>query len=69
MIKTTNNSPSLFSNLTDMLNQSHPLYQLADKIDWGEIRNSFSTFVLSGQRSSLQANPFDVWFAHPEAPP
>ena len=35
MIKNTNNSPSLFSNLSDMLNQSHPLYQLADKIDGG----------------------------------
>ena len=33
--KNTNNSPSLFSNLSDMLNQSHPLYQLADKIDGG----------------------------------
>ena len=33
--KNTNNSPSLFSNLSDMLNQSHPRYQLADKIDGG----------------------------------
>ena len=36
MIKNTNNNPSLFSSLSDMLNQSHPLYQLADKIDWGK---------------------------------
>lgn len=36
MIKNTNNSPSFFSSLSDMLNQSHPLYQLADKIDWGK---------------------------------
>ncbi len=28
MIKNTNDSPSLFSNLSDMLNQSHPLYQV-----------------------------------------
>ena len=28
MIKNTNDSPSLFSNLSDMLNQSHPLYRL-----------------------------------------
>ena len=41
MIKSTNNSPSLFSNLSDMLNQSHPLYQLADKIDWGKFETAF----------------------------
>ena len=40
MIKNTNNSPSLFSNLSDMLNQSRPLYQLANKID---LRNIDST--------------------------
>ena len=37
MIKNTNNSPSLFSSLSDMQNQSPPLYQLADKIDRGKI--------------------------------
>lgn len=41
MIKDTHNSPSLFSNLSDMLNQSHPLYQLADKIDWGKFETAF----------------------------
>ena len=41
MIKNTNNSPSLFSNLSDMLNQSHPLYQLAEKIDWGKFETAF----------------------------
>ena len=41
MIKNTNNSPSLFSNLSDMLNQSHPLYRLADKIDWGKFETAF----------------------------
>ena len=41
MIKNTNNSPSLFSNLSDMLDQSHPLYQLADKIDWGKFETAF----------------------------
>lgn len=41
MIKSTNNSPSLFSNLSDMLNQSHPLYRLADKIDWGKFETAF----------------------------
>lgn len=42
MIKNTNNSPSFFSNLFDMLNQSHPLYQLADKIDWGKFETAFA---------------------------
>lgn len=41
MIKNTNNSPSFFSSLSDMLNQSHPLYQLADKIDWGKFETAF----------------------------
>ena len=41
MIKNTNNSPSLFSNLSDILNQSHPLYRLADKIDWGKFETDF----------------------------
>ena len=41
MIKNTNNHPSLFSNLSDMLNQSHPLYRLADKIDWGKFETAF----------------------------
>ena len=41
MIKNTNNNPSLFSSLPDMLNQSHPLYQLADKIDWGKFETAF----------------------------
>ena len=41
MIKNTNNSLSLFSNISDILNQSHPLYQLADKIDWGKFETAF----------------------------
>ena len=40
MIKNTNNTPSLFSSLSDMLNQSHPLYRLADKIDWGKFERA-----------------------------
>lgn len=42
MIKRTDNTPSLFSSLCDMLNQSHPLYQLADKIDWDKFDKAFS---------------------------
>ena len=41
MIKNTNNSPSLFSNLSDMLNQSHQPYRLADKIDRGKLETAF----------------------------
>ena len=33
MITKPHSIPSFFSNLSDMLNQSHPLYKLADKID------------------------------------
>lgn len=33
--------PSLFSNLSDMLNQSHPLYKLADEIDWNKFDDAF----------------------------
>lgn len=40
MIINANNSSSLFSNLSDMLNQSHPLYLLADKIDLGKFETA-----------------------------
>ena len=48
MIKTTNNTPSLFSNLSDMLNQSHPLYKLANKMDWTKFEKSFTPLYCSG---------------------
>ena len=35
-------APSLFSNLSDMLNQQHPLYLLASEIDWKKFEESFS---------------------------
>ena len=41
MIKKPHNTPSLFSSLSDMLNQSHPLYKLADKIDWEKFDTAF----------------------------
>ena len=41
MIKKFHHSPSLFSSLSDMLNQSHPLYKLADKIDWEKFDTAF----------------------------
>lgn len=46
MITKTNNSPSLFSNLSDMLNQSYPLYLLADKIDWGILKQLFNLCIV-----------------------
>ena len=41
MIQKSPKTPSLFSNLSDMLNQSHPLYKLANKIDWEKFENAF----------------------------
>ena len=41
MIKKSHHSPSLFSSLSDMLNQTHPLYKLADKIDWEKFDMAF----------------------------
>ena len=41
MLKKSHNTPSLFSNLSDILNQSHPLYKLADKIDWKKFDDAF----------------------------
>ena len=42
MIKTTPHSPSLFSDLADMLNQQHPLYKLANKINWQLFEENFT---------------------------
>ena len=42
MINKTISSPSLFSSLSDQLNQKHPLYILADKISWSRFEESFT---------------------------
>lgn len=42
MIKKKVNRPSLFSSLADMLDQCHPLYRLADKIDWRRLDEAFT---------------------------
>ena len=47
MIKTTVNTQSLFSNLSDMLNQSHPLYKLANKIAWSKFEKAFTPLYSS----------------------
>jgi len=42
MITKPHSTPSFFSSLSDMLNQSHPLYKLADKIDWAKFDTAFA---------------------------
>ena len=42
MIKKKVNRPSLFCSLADMLDQRHPLYRLADKIDWRRFEEAFT---------------------------
>ena len=42
MIKNSVSLPSLYSTLGDMLNIRHPLYQLANKINWVLLEESFS---------------------------
>ena len=42
MINKTTPQPSLFSSLTDQLNPRHPLYLLANKIDWRRFEEAFS---------------------------
>ena len=43
MIKKTYTKPSLFASLGDMLDHSHPLFRLADKIDWVHFDEAFRT--------------------------
>ena len=42
MINKTTPQPSLFSSLTDQLNPRHPLYLLANKIDWRRFEEAFA---------------------------
>lgn len=42
MLNTTSTHQSLFSNLSDLLNQKHPLYILSHKINWTLFEDSFS---------------------------
>lgn len=43
MIKKTYTKPSLFASLGDMLDLSHPLIRLADKIEWSRFDEAFSS--------------------------
>jgi IS5 family transposase len=40
--KDTDTQSSFFSSLSDLLDQSHPLYRLANKINWNRFREKFS---------------------------
>ena len=42
MIRKRQTKPSLFSTLGDMLNPGHPLFRLAEKIDWSRFEEAFS---------------------------
>lgn len=46
MINKTTPQPSLFSSLTDQLNPRHPLYLLANKIDWRRFEEAFSRYTV-----------------------
>ncbi len=43
----TSHQSSLFSSLSDLLDQRHGLYRLADKIDWSTFENAFSPLYCS----------------------
>ena len=47
MITNPHHNPSFFSSLADILNQSHLLYKLADKIDWAKFDTAFAPLYLS----------------------
>ncbi|RRC94365.1 IS5/IS1182 family transposase, partial [Prevotella sp. OH937_COT-195] len=42
MLKRTSNQLSLFSSLEGMLDHNHPLYKLANKINWRRFEDAFS---------------------------
>ena len=41
MLANIKKTSGLFNDLADMLNQKHPLYKLANKIDWGKFEEAF----------------------------
>ena len=41
-MKDDKRTPLLFSDLSDMLNQSHPPYKLANKIAWSKFEKAFT---------------------------
>ena len=57
MLKRTSNQLSLFSSLEDMLNHNHPLYKLANKINWRRFEDSFSPLSLYCRTNGRPAHP------------
>lgn len=49
---------SLFSGLSDMLNQSHPFYKLANKTDWAKFDTAFAP--LYSQNNARPAKPIHL---------
>lgn len=43
-----------------MLNQSHPLYQLADKIDWGKFETTFQPLYCQDNGLPGKPNPLNL---------
>ncbi|MBB6275158.1 hypothetical protein FHS80_000235 [Porphyromonas circumdentaria] len=59
--KKPHNSLSLFSNLSDLLNSFHPLYKLADKIDWERFDTAFES--LYSQDKSCPGKPICLMYS------
>ena len=65
MVAHPHSPPSLFSSLYDMLNQSHLLYKLADKIDWAKFNTAFAplycqNILLSGKSFFAVKNKAEI---------
>ncbi len=55
MMCKSHHTPSLLSNLSDMMNRSHSLYRLADKIDQSSFEQSFTPlYCQDGSLSKLE---------------
>lgn len=57
MIKNSVSLPSMYSTLGDMLNIRHPLYQLANKINWVLLKNLSLNCI---QKKVVLVSPFDL---------
>ena len=60
MLKKSHNTSSLFGNLSDMLNQSCQLYELADKIDWRRFDDAFLSLYC--QNNGRPGNPIRLMY-------
>ena len=66
MLSTQKNSPqlNLFHGLADQLDQKHPLYQLANKINWSVFDNDFKKHYSEKKRSTRQTHTTDGILTH-----